>query len=248
MKFSDTSNKNGLIQDSEILLNFPDGGISGDTTLLKQFTGLINQSYLKTIAYALGLDPKWTWDDFNGRPDYSFPIASATLVSGQEDYSLPGAYDSTSQQEFLKLLKVSVLDTSGTESIVLPTSVSEAELNRLYPTGGIPRFYRLIGQSIKLFPKPLTGSVTLTSGLKIYFQRSPDLFTSSDTTQTPGLPEPFHRMISLEACMDYASSRGLPNIEYLQGKLTELKVILDGFYPRNYDSKTRIVVRRESYA
>lgn len=244
MVFSDTTNKIGLIQDCEMLLNFPDAGISGDATLLKQMTGLLNQAYLKAIAYALDLDPKWTWDDSN----YSdLPIASATLVSGQEDYTLPAATTSGNASTLLKVLKIAVLDTSGIEIVLQPTSLSEAELNRLYTSGGVPAYYKLIGNSVKLFPKPLTGSVTLTAGLKVYFQRSPDLFASTDTTQQPGLPEPFHRMLSLEACMDYASARGLPNIEYLQGKLSELKTILDGFYGRNRDERVRLSARREAY-
>lgn len=244
MQYSDTTNKNGLIQDCEVLLNFPDAGISGDSTLLKQMTGLLNQAYLKTIAYALDLDPKWTWDDSN----YSdLPIGSATLVSGQEDYTLPAATTSGNASTLLKVLKIAVLDTSGIEIVLQPTSMSEADLNRLYTSGGVPAYYRLIGNTVKLFPKPLTGSVTLSSGLKVYFQRSPDLFTSSDTTQQPGLPEPFHRMLTLEASMDYASARGLPNTEYLQGKLSELKTILDGFYGRNRDERVRLSARREAY-
>ena len=36
--FSDTTNKNGLIQECEFWTNLGDGTISGDTTLLAQFT------------------------------------------------------------------------------------------------------------------------------------------------------------------------------------------------------------------
>jgi hypothetical protein len=244
MVFNDTTNKNGMIQDMEMLLNFPDGGISGDSTLLKQVTGLVNQAYLKTTAYVMGLDPKWVWDDFN-LTDH--PIATADLVSNQEDYTLPGRYDGANGSTLMKLLKVSILDTSGIEVVLQHTDMSEADLNRLYTTGSIPAYYKLIGNSIKLFPKPLTGSVTLNEGLKVYFQRSPDPFTSADTTQQPGIPEPFHRMITLEAAMDYASARGLPNLEYLQGKLSELKTILDEFFTRNKDVRPRIIARRERY-
>lgn len=233
-----------MIQDCEVLLNFPDGGISGDATLLKQFTSLINNSYLKVVAYALGLDPKWQWDD----PNYTdLPIATCTMVSGQEDYILPGSTTSADASTLMKITKVTVLDNSGKEVVLDPTDESEARLNSIYTVGGIPSKYRLIGNTIKLFPKPLSGSVTLTNGLKAYFQRSPEPFTSSDTTKQPGLPEPFHRMITLEASMDYAGSRGLPNMDYLQGKLTELKTILDGFYGRNWDSTPRLKTRVERY-
>jgi hypothetical protein len=234
-----------MIQDMEMLLNFPDGGISGDSTLIMQVTGLVNQAYLKTIAYVLGLDPRWVWDDSNYG---TLPIATATLVNNQEDYYLPGAEDSsTNASTFLRLLKVSVKDNAGQETVIKHTDMSEAELNRMYTTSGVPEYYKLYGNTLKLFPAPATGSVTLTNGLKCYFQRSPDLFSSDGPTQIPGIPEPFHRMITLEASMDYASARGLPNLEYLQGKLAELKTILDGFFPKNADAKIKLTARRESY-
>lgn len=244
MQLNNVTDKNGIIQDMEMLLNFPDGGISGDTTLLKQMVGLVNQAYLKTIAYVLGLDSRWKWDDSNYN---NLPIATADLVNNQEDYTLPGATEPGNASTLLKVLKVSIFDSAANETVLRYTDKSEADLNLMYETAGLPEYYKLVGNTLKLFPAPATGSVTINEGLKVYFQRSPDLFASTDTTQQPGIPEPFHRMISLEASMDYASARGLPNIEYLQGKLSELKTILDGFFPRNDDVKPRLVARRENY-
>ena len=245
MQFSDTTNKNGIIQDAEFLLNFPDGGISGDTTVLKQFTGLINQAYLKVVAKVLEADRRWTWDHSNYT---DFPIGSATLVAGQEDYTLPAATSSGNAATLLRVVRIAVLDTTGVEYTLIHDERPIADLNKLYVTSGTPVFYKLIGNSVKLFPAPAAANVTLTAGLRVYFQRSPDLFTSSDTTQQPGLPEPLHRLLSIEASMDYASSRGLPNVEYLQTKATEMYAILDAMIPdRNRDAKPRLTPRVETY-
>lgn len=230
-----------------MLLNFPDAGISGDATLLKWFTSLLNQAYLKVVAKVLEADRRWTWDDSNYT---DFPIGSATLVAGQEDYTLPAATSSGNASTILRVVKIAVLDTAGVEYIVHhDDSRSIAELNKLYTTSGTPQFYKLIGNSVKLFPAPAAANVTLTAGLKVYFQRSPDAFTSSDTTQQPGLPEPLHRLLSLEASMDYASARGLPNVEYLQTKTTEMYSILEAMIPdRNRDAKPRLTPSVENYS
>lgn len=247
MQFSDTSNKSGLIQDCEILLNFPDAGISGDTTLLKQFTNLINQAYLKTIGYVLESSGTWEWDDPNHT---DFPIATTTLVNNQQDYTLPVAVTGGNASGLLTIQRVEVMDSAGDYYKLDPideTNISEA-LAEFEETAGKPRFYRTVGHSVELYPKPSTSQVTASEGLKCYFQRTPDLFTSADTTQQPGIPQPFHRLLSLEACMDYASIRGLPNVQYLQTKIIEVKASLQSFYgQRNKDVKTRINPRRERY-
>lgn len=247
MKFNDTNNKNGLIQDCELLLNFPDGGISGDATLLAQFTGFINQAYLKIVSEIMANDPKWSWDD----PNYTdLPRATTTLVAGQRDYTLPTSTGSSNASTLLKIIKFAVLDASAQEHILTVSDKPEAELNREFPNSGLPLVYKLIGDTIKMWPAADSSSVTLTAGLVGYYQRSPDLFTAADTVQQPGIPEPFHRLISLEASMDYAAVRGIGNIQYLQNKALELKKSLDYLMgQRNLDDRIRIFPRqaRERY-
>lgn len=245
MVFSDTTNKNGLIQDCEVLLNFPDAGISGDSTALKQFTNLINQGYLKVASYALTVSSGWQWDDSN-YTDY--PRGTSTLVNNQRDYTLPVASTGANASTCWKVKEVSILDTAGYELKLMPSARTEAQLRRLYTSAGTPREYLLVGNAIKLFPTPTSSYVTLTNGLIVYFARSPDLFSSSDTTQQPGLPEPFHRMISFEACIDYAGSRGLQSVQYFQAKLAELKGQLDDVMAnRNDDNRARMMPRVEQY-
>ena len=56
MQFSDTTNKNGIIQQIEFRTNLGDTGISGDATLLKQFTGQINDAYMKAVGIIIAAD------------------------------------------------------------------------------------------------------------------------------------------------------------------------------------------------
>ena len=66
-----------------------------------------------------------------------------------------------------------------------------------HETKGLPRFYNLVGSNIELFPAPSSSEVTATAGLKIYVSREVDEFVSTDDTQEPGIPKPFHKILSL---------------------------------------------------
>ena len=80
MQFSDTTNLNGLIQRCELLTGLGDTGISGDATLLKHFTSLINQTYHKVVTMILQSQDEWDFDDKN-HTDY--PILTTDLVVSQ---------------------------------------------------------------------------------------------------------------------------------------------------------------------
>lgn len=238
MKFSDTTNKNGLIQDCEELLEMGDAAISGDTTLLKVFTHKINQAMLnEVIPTIIEMQAGWNWDDSNYT---DFPRAVGNLVAGQGDYTLPIASGGADQETFLQLEDIGILDSNGDEYTLTPTIDQDAELNRLYETSGKPRLYKLNGKSIKMWPAPSSTDTTLSSGLIVYYQRTQDEFTTSDTTQQPGFATPFHRLLSIIACIDYAGTKKglehkLPALIEKRDKLIER---LKQFYgKRNQEAK-----------
>ena len=200
MQFSDTTTKQGLIQECEFWTNLGDAGISGDSTLLKQFTSRINRAYERVLPLVLSMDDTMQWDD----PNYTDkPIARTDLVSGQQDYSAISDEDSNS---ILNVVKVFVLQSStATEYVELrrvPVGVG-GEARILSPATtfvGIPTEFVELGGSINLGPIP---NYTATNGLKIMFERSPSYFASTDTTKKSGIPEPFHQLLALHASKDW---------------------------------------------
>lgn len=87
LQFSDTTNKNGLIQECEFLLNLGDATISGDASsaaLLKVFTRLLNQNLQKIITMIFSSQDEWEWDD---NSNALYPIATRSLVANQADYT-----------------------------------------------------------------------------------------------------------------------------------------------------------------
>ena len=197
-------------------------------------TRSINEWYKKAVSWIWQATGTWEYDDSN----YSdFPIATADLVDAQQDYTLP----STAQ----KIDRVEVLSSTGDYFLIKPIDKSMIKgqaMSEFYETAGFPKYYDLVGSSLLLYPKPASGNVTTTAGLKVYFTRDIGVFNSSSTTTEPGFAEPFHRILSLGAALDYAIARRMwDRVNPLKAQLNELKVELQEFYGnRHRDMKVRI--------
>jgi len=244
MQFLDTTGKTGLINDCETLLGMADAEISGDTTLLKVFTRLINVWYRRTNSWIWEATGTWEFDDSNAT---DLPIATTDLVttagSEQQDYEMP----STVQ----KIDRVEVLNADGNYSTLKPIDKSEVgtSMSEFYETPGMPVYYDLVGRSVFLYPKPGANYVTETDGLKMYFTRDIVEFTSTDTTDEPGFVNNFHRLLSIGASIDYATSYGMEDrVSVFQKQLDELKGELKRFYgSRNRNRKLKINAPRRKY-
>lgn len=247
-QFSDTTNKNGIIQNIESLCNMSDGGITGNTTLLAKITGFVNQANQNVAIALMQVDKRWQYDDFNNT---DLPRAAATLVASQRDYTLPAASSSGNAATLLGIVKIVVLDKNSTpqERELKLTNLPEAELNNRYSTAGLPLVYKLVGNSVKIWPAADAGvNVTLASGLIIYFKRTPVAFTVSSTTTQPGFMAPYHDVLEYEAAGKYMlpinRKLGEGYLDRAAGRLQEL---LNAYAHENEDSETKIrPIRRSS--
>jgi len=239
MRFNDTTTRTGLIQDCETLLGMSAGDISGDTTLLKDFTRLINARYRQVNSWIWQASGSWEYDDSNYT---DLPVATTDIVDEQQDYELP----STAQ----KIDRVEIKDTNG-EWVTLKAidkSMVQDALAEFYETPGIPKYYDLVGRSILLYPKPDTAQVGVDDALKVYFSRDIQEFSYTDTSTEPGFVSDYHRLLSLGAALDFAISRNMRDrIPYLREQLEQLKNDLQQFYGfRHRDLKPRIIPSEQS--
>lgn len=197
MVFSDTTlATQGLIQRCEALCSMGNGAISGDTTLLKQFTGYINSAYDKMWMAQMSVDKNLRSDD----PNYTdLPDAPITMVLDQADYTLPVAVTGGNVSTFLRLKGVYFI-YQGQKKYLTPMT----PLDSLTTTSDEPSKYQLNGKSI-IFQCPL-NQATLTrygSVFHVEFQRVTDAFLSTDTTQQPGILGTYHEQIAVEASAIY---------------------------------------------
>ncbi len=164
----------------------------------------INNAYERVASLILQNDRRWQWDDYNFTTD--LPIATTNLVSGQADYTLATTH--------LKILRVECTVSSAVTSWQLLEAYDPQDeknsLTQLGTTSGVPYRYDELGASIILDPKP---SYNATAGLKVYFQRGPDLFTSGQVTtgtKSPGFNSLYHDLIPLWVAYNYALDNSLP--------------------------------------
>jgi len=200
MVFSDTTNKNGLIQTCEFWCGFADAGISGNSTLLKQFTSRINSGFDRIMPRLLSYSDKQRWDDLNHT---DLPVATFNIVSGQSDYQV---LEDDNSLDILNITGVKILkSSSSTEYVSLErfTIDDDRAENAQSPNPtetGTPTHFLERNNTIFLYPKP---NYSATSGAKIFFEREQSYFVSTDTTKEPGVPKPFHELLALYASHDW---------------------------------------------
>jgi hypothetical protein len=252
MQFSDTTNKNGIIQTMELLLDLGDAGISGNATLLKQMTNLINNdAYDDVVAEILKNEGIWQWDDFNETTSkLPFYTQNLTTTAGSEvsTYALATAASnsgsgSSDASSFLRLWAVHVKDATGYYQKLDPIDESaySQPLETVFFNPGFPRWYKQVGTALTIFPAPLAASVTATNGLKQIFQRDKIDFTTSDTTKMPGFPSIYHYLLPLIASETWAAIKGMKQLPFLtQKKLKFYQNLGWGVANRDKDLPQRI--------
>ena len=207
------------------------------STLLRR----VNNEYEKIIGKIIGADGTWQFDDSNYT---DLPIGLGTLVDSQQQYS----FDS----QMLSIERVEVLDVNGIWRKLIPLNENlvEGSLAEFQKTAGLPIYYSKEGSSVFLYPKPSSANVTLTSGIKIFFQRTADLFTSDEVTtgtKVAGFATPYHMMLCYGASIPYCMKYKKDRVALYQQKYLELEQDMMSFYSRRTkDEIPRLETKRES--
>lgn len=229
MVFSDTSLKNGILQTCELLLDLGDGGITGDSTLKAQFTNLVNIACDDVISEIMRNQGEWNWDDIAyGNSNLPVKTIDLTTTAGSEvsAYAIPaaGSPGSTSIDSFLRLNKAYIKDAGGKYQMLRPISDRDSDipLETLFYNPGFPQWYRLVGNSIILYPAPLAASVTATAGLKLEYQRDSVDFVVGDTTKSLGFSAIHHPLVPYFASEAWAAIKGLQQLGYIQKQIQKM--------------------------
>lgn len=234
MILSDTLNKNGILQHIEIKV-FGDNGygkITDDSDRLYQFVDRCNRALDRFTFLAMTADGRWQWDDNNYT---STSIATTNLVSGQREYEFA--------LDHLEIERVLVQDSAGTWKVIKPIDQQDddAVLYVENNTGrsGTPTKYDKRGTTLWL---DVTPNYNKTAGLKVYFKRGPDYFTTGTTTKAPGFASNFHYFVPLHASAHYGLDRSLTEsknwYELLQTEEASIKTY---FSMRNKDERPRLI-------
>jgi hypothetical protein len=233
MQFNDTTNKNGIIQWCEEYTGLGDGTISGNSDKLLKFTSRVNvvsSRVWHTIFEAQGC---WEYDDGN---QIDLSIATTDLIVGQADYALPS--------DSLVVKRVEVSDAQGNWTKLNPLIREDIKvaIPEYFDTDGSPCYYRLLGETIEIFPP---SDTFVASGLRVYYDRGSFAFSSSDTTKTAGFALEYHDILPLGSALDWlmvnlpgdARTSQIEKMYY--GRLQQLKAFFNKRYPAKHKKITR---------
>lgn len=243
-QFSDTTQKDGLIQICERRLKLGDGFISGTNSRLREFTSELNLGLARAWALIFNTNGTWQWDDSNHTADY--PIITTDLVSGQRDYAF--LTDNTGNL-ILDIYKVMVKQPGGIYKQIRPVDAQSDEEGLPFYDGvdvaGVPSIYDKTSNGIFLDPIPnssiYTSAADLTDGLKVYINREGVFFDYDDTTQKPGFAGLFHEYPALFACYRYAVNNGMKSQNAFKNEMTEMEAAIKKYYSkRERDVELRI--------
>lgn len=225
--FSDTTNKNGLIEMCEQETGLGDGTISGDSATLKEFTSRINvwnSQVWSWIFYEFG---GFQYQDSN---DTSDPFLPQNLVNGTAVYNFPSSG--------LTVRAVEAEDNNGIMHPLRPITLEQIHeqgeaLDEFYDVAGQPEWYRVYGQNVELFPAP---NYNATNGLKIHFDRGSHSFEDSDTSDTAGFNQEFHEILAFGASRDWirANRNDAGTVDRLTQMINDYESRIRKFYRQRF--------------
>lgn len=210
---------------------------------IKEITRAANKTLRKVWSWIFSAYGGWLFDDANNT---DFPAARTTLSSGQQDYNLPS--------DAISVRGVDILPSS-TSTIYQPLiEITEEEIRQygasdasLFSSTGVPRYYRPIGTSVKLYPTP---NATIAQGLRMTFDRGITPFASTSTTQQPGFAPQFHEVIASGCAYEYQRRNNLDYSAAEKDMIKYEKDIKDYYsarYLEKYPSKMQVMDETVNY-
>ncbi len=240
VQINDTANNTGLFQlcEQELFGDAGFGQITNDTNRKQIFTNYLNEGNARYTEIAAQSDGNWIFDDSN---QTDLPIATTSLVSGQQDYAL--------SVNFIDVLGVEVADSSGNfyglrEVNERDFSNAGISLTDMYKTAGQPNAYMKLANSVFLLP---ASNYNYSGGLKMRYQRPHSYFVYTDTTKQPGFNSNHHQYLVNFACYKYATSHTMPSVaSRCQAEVNRYEQIeIPNFYSnRNKDKIKKIRTNR----
>ena len=213
----------------------------------------VNYALETLVAKIIAADGTWQYDDTNFTTN---PRGTGTLVEGQEAYSF--------SSEYLEIEQINVLDLSNVWRKLKPLDPDDlggftpmeyfggtSSAGTDTPAKGLPEYYDIQGDTIRLYPAPTSTACTLTSGLQVFFKRTADLFTSAQVTtgtKEPGLPSPYHVTLAYMAAIPYCMAYKPERVALYQRKVDEdIRDLIKFYGHRERDRRKVMRMKFTSY-
>jgi len=237
MKYSDTTSLSGIIQEEERLTGLGYAAISGNTTLLKEFTSLNNIEGNKVLHLIHSSTGNWIYDDSNHD---DLPTATSDLVENTSVYAIPS--------DALTIKRIEVKDSAGNWYKLQPISLEQINSEgEFFSVSGRPIYFRLINDTLEVYPATNYNS---SNGLRVFYDRAGVDFLTTDTTKTPGFASLYHTVIPIGASLAWLKVKipNSPQIPLLEKDYQKLELNIKQFYGQRFkDKKSRVGRAYKSY-
>lgn len=227
MQFYDATNKSGLCQMTDFLCD------SNDTSYPRlQKTREANNGLDEVVGKIINTDGTWQFHDTNYTDN---PVGTGDLVEGQSSYSFA--------EDFLDIENIKIKDVNGYWNILKPIDQrhSDTPLEDYLETDGMPEYYDMNGDTIRLYPAPSATHVTLTAGIKVQFKMKPSAFTYASTTAADTKEPGFalhHQIIAYYMAIPYCMKHKKDRVGLYEKKKYELlQGIIEHYSSREKDQK-----------
>lgn len=228
MQFSNTTDKNGIIQRCEDYTGIGDGNITGDTTVFKKFTANVNEAVYELVVHLMRSIDGFDWDDVNYT---TYPIGKAVLTTSR-DYVLPTSL------HFLTIKRIDVswdgvtwYQAKPIDSGEMKFALGNEDEEDTHFTLTEPR-YDVKSNGFWLYPRATAAQVAAGAQFRIEFTRDFDEFTIGDSSQEPPLDRPFHDLVPIGASLKWAVMKDQVRAQSLKTLLDEGKANMSVYYGR----------------
>lgn len=197
---------------------------------IKEKTRAANKTLRAIWTWIFDAYGGWQYDDSNNTTD--FPIATTGLINNQADYDIPPTSLTIRGVEVLaqnSTIYTNLIEI--TEEYLRDNNLSEASL---FSGTGMPKYYRPIGSSIKLYPTP---NFSQDDSIRVTFDRGATTFVSTDTTKQPGFASEFHEAVAVGMALEFARRNSLTSYSFLREDYEFYRVNIKKYYASRFQQK-----------
>lgn len=236
MQYNDTTNNQGLVQDTYFLLT----NVTSDDYPANDVKRNINNAYRVAMDVILRSMDNWDFQD---------TVATGNIVAAQQNYTFKTSGD-FNITDVISIERVE-LSYDGTNWVRAQRMDRNDYLSALNATAATVNadfdqtspFYSLQDDSLDLYPIPDTN---VTNGIKLYYKQ--DLTDLSADDDVPVIAPQFHTFLSKSAAYDYAMARGLKQAGALRQEIEIMKRDMSIFYSdRAKDGNATMTARVKNY-
>lgn len=172
-----------------------------------------------------------SWDDTNHTDQ---PISVTNIVANQPYYEIFSATPSA-LQDWLMIDRIEIKDASGEWKLLRPIDKHDTDqaLGEFQDVPATPDVFDFNGSELYLYP---AANYNSTGGMKIYFNRAPSYFASTDTTKRPGFATIFHSYLPIYASNQWNIIK--KNDFSLQPLLDKMEMEIGKFYSKRNKVET----------